>query len=64
MLKYQSIRELTEAAEAEHLKISELVLKEQAEAMEQPVEELYERMKESFDVTDSARRRTRDPCPV
>ena len=35
MLKYQSIRELTEAAEAEHLKISELVLKEQAEAMEQ-----------------------------
>ena len=54
MLKYQSIRELTEAAEAEHLKISELVLKEQAEAMEQPVEELYERMKESFAVMREA----------
>ena len=54
MLKYQSIRELTEAAEAEHLKISELVLKEQAEAMEKPEEELYERMKESFDVMREA----------
>ena len=54
MLKYQSIRELTEAAEAEHLKISELVLKEQAETMEQPEEELYERMKESFAVMREA----------
>ena len=48
MLKYQSIRELTEAAEAEHLKISELVLKEQAETMEKSfhknAEEFYGRI--------------------
>ena len=42
MLNYSTIQELTEAAEAEHLKISELVLRDQAEAMEQPAEELYE----------------------
>lgn len=54
MLKYESIHELTEAAEAERLKISELILKDQAEAMEQPAEELYEKMKERFAVMREA----------
>ncbi len=54
MLNYQSIRELTEAAEAEHLKISELILRDQAEAMEQPAEELYETMRKSFSVMREA----------
>lgn len=48
MLNYRSIREITEAAEAAQLKISELVLRDQAESMEQPAEELYEKMRESF----------------
>ena len=50
MLKYQSIRELVSAAEERGLKISELVLQDQAEAMEKPAEELYERMRKSFEV--------------
>ena len=54
MLKYESIHELTETAAAEHMKISELILKDQAEAMEQSAEELYERMKESFAVMREA----------
>ena len=54
MLKYQSIHELIEAAEREHLKISELILKDQAESMEQPAEELFEKMKKSFDVMREA----------
>lgn len=54
MLNYSTIQELTEAAEAEHLKISELVLRDQAEAMEQPAEELYEKMRKSFDVMREA----------
>ena len=48
MLKYESIRELTEAADARGLKLSELVLADQAEAMELPPEKLYERMLGSF----------------
>jgi len=54
MLNYSTIQELTEAAEAEHLKISELVLRDQAETMEQPAEELYEKMRKSFDVMREA----------
>ncbi len=50
MLNYRSVKEITEAAEAAELKISELVLRDQAEAMEQPAEELYEKMRESFRV--------------
>ena len=50
MLKYESIRELAEAAEARGCKISELVLADQAESLEQSPEEIYERMKKSFDV--------------
>ena len=49
-LKYQTIKEITDAAEAAGVKISELVLKDQAEAMDQKPEELYERMEKSFDV--------------
>ena len=50
MLKYESIRELTDAAEARGVKISRLVLDDQAEAMEQSPEELYQRMRENFAV--------------
>ncbi len=50
MLKYQSIQELVSAAEERGLKISELVLLDQAEAMEQTPEEIYERMHQSFRV--------------
>ena len=44
MLKYESIRELVEAAEARGVKISQLVLEQQAEAMEATPLEIYERM--------------------
>lgn len=50
MLKYQSIQELVSAAEERGLKISELVMLDQAEAMEQSPEEIYERMRKSFEV--------------
>ncbi len=50
MLKYQSIQELVSAAEERGLKISELVMLDQAEAMEQTPEEIYERMRRSFEV--------------
>ena len=50
MLKYQSIQELVSAAEERGLKISELVLRDQAEAMDQTQEALYERMRKSFEV--------------
>ena len=50
MLKYQSIQELVSAAEERGLKISELVMLDQAEAMEQTPEEIYERMRKSFEV--------------
>ena len=50
MLKYQSIQELISAAEERGIKISELVLRDQAEAMEQSPEEIYERMRKSFAV--------------
>ena len=48
MLKYESIRSLTEAAEAKGVKISELVLADQAESMEMSEQELYDRMADSF----------------
>lgn len=54
MLKYESIRELISAAESEHLSISELVLRDQAEAMETAPEELYETMRKSFQVMREA----------
>jgi len=54
MLKYESIREIVSAAEEQGCKISELVLRDQAEAMEQSEAELYERMRESFVVMREA----------
>ncbi len=50
MLKYESIRELVGEAEKNGEKISSLVLRDQAEAMEMPAERLYERMRRSFSV--------------
>ena len=43
MLKYESVAELVNGAEAKGLKISELVLADQAEAMEASPEALYEK---------------------
>jgi len=50
MLKYESIHEIVSAAEERGLRISELVMRDQAEAMEKTPEELYERMRKSFEV--------------
>ena len=44
MLKYESVSELVQAAEQRGIKISELVLEDQAEAMEKTPLELYEKM--------------------
>ena len=44
MLKYESVSELVEAAEGRGIRISELVLEDQAEAMETTALELYEKM--------------------
>ena len=48
MLKYESVQEIVSAAEQRGVRISELVLLDQAEAMEKTPEELYERMRRSF----------------
>ena len=50
MLKYESIQEIVSAAGESGLRISELVLRDQAEAMEKTPDELYERMRRSFEV--------------
>ena len=50
MLKYESVQEIVSAAEKSGVRISELVLLDQAEAMEKTPEELYERMRRSFEV--------------
>ena len=50
MLKYGSILELVTAARERGGKLSDLILADQAETMEQTPEELYERMRESFSV--------------
>ncbi len=44
MLKYEAVSELVRAAERDGVKISELVLKDQAEAMEKTPMELFEKM--------------------
>ena len=49
-LQYESIAEIVEAAERAGKKISEIVLQEQAVALEQTVEEVRSRMEKSFDV--------------
>lgn len=48
MLKYDSIEKLVSEAEKKNLRISELVLEDQAQAMEITPAELYEQMKERF----------------
>ncbi len=48
MLKYDSIAELVREAEKRGVKISELVLADQAEAMETPPLEIYEKMEIDF----------------
>ncbi len=54
MLKYESIEELVTEAEKQHVRISDLVLKDQAEVMESTPLELYEKMEIDFQVmTDS-----------
>ena len=44
MLKYESISELVSEAEKQGIRISELVLKDQARAMETAEQEIYEKM--------------------
>ena len=50
MLKYDSIAELIEAAKKQKMKISEMVLADQAAAAEADPQTLYARMERSFDV--------------
>ena len=50
MLKYESVSELVAEAEKRNIKISELVLEDQAKSMEKKPLELYEKMEISFQV--------------
>lgn len=50
MLKYDSVYELVNIAAAKNKKISEIVLEDQAVAMEESEDALYKRMENSFDV--------------
>lgn len=50
MFKYDSIADLVSAAEKENVRISDLVIKEQAEARECSIEEMYNKMHKSFKV--------------
>lgn len=50
MLKYESIQELVTEAERREMRISELVMKDQAEAMERSELEIYEKMEVDFQV--------------
>ncbi|MBQ3797013.1 MAG: L-serine ammonia-lyase, iron-sulfur-dependent, subunit alpha [Butyrivibrio sp.] len=50
MLKYESIEELVSEAEKRNIKISELVLEDQAVSMEKTSSEIYEKMELSFQV--------------
>ena len=54
MLTYESIGELVREAEKRNVKISELVLADQAEAMEVPPMELFEKMELDFLVMQEA----------
>lgn len=54
MFDYHSIQELADAAEKQGVKISELVLKDQAEALEKTPEEVYNQMASDLDVMQSA----------
>lgn len=50
MLEYNSIKELIDAANSAHKKISEIVIADQALAMESSEEFIFNKMSESFDV--------------
>ena len=50
MLKYESIQELVLEAEKRDIKISQLVLEDQARCMEKSEREIYEKMEESFQI--------------
>lgn len=50
MIKYDSIHKLIKEAEKKNKKISEVVLEDQAKAMEKAETELYKKMEESFKV--------------
>ena len=60
LLHYNTIREIIDAATEAGVKISEFVLKEQAEALEQTEEEIYARMEKSFDVMCEATEKGQD----
>ena len=61
MLDYDSIAAICRAAEEKQMTISALVLSDQAEQMEIPAEELYERMKKSLHVMQEAVREGKNP---
>ncbi len=50
MFKYDSIEELVSASRKENLKISEVVIRDQALSEDKSEDELYQKMEESFDV--------------
>ncbi|MBQ9588784.1 MAG: L-serine ammonia-lyase, iron-sulfur-dependent, subunit alpha [Butyrivibrio sp.] len=50
MLKYETIAELVSEAEKRNIKISELVLEDQAKSMEKNHAELYEKMQKNFHI--------------
>lgn len=66
MFKYDSIADLVSAAEKENVRISDLVIKEQAEARECSVEEMYNKMHKSFKVMIEAVEKgiVKDSCSV
>lgn len=61
MIKYSNIKELCDAAEAQGVKISELCLKDQAEQMQKPEEELYAIMEKNFGVMIESVGKGNDP---
>ena len=61
MMKYSSIKELCDAAEAQGIKISERCLKDQAEQMQRSCEELYSQMEKNFDVMIDSVGKGNDP---
>lgn len=54
MLKYESVSELVAEAEKRNIKISELVLEDQAKSMEKEPLELYEKMEISFQIMEDS----------
>ncbi len=61
MLDYDSIAAICKAAEEKQIPISALVLSDQAEQMEIPKEDLYDRMKESLHVMQEAVKEGKNP---